>query len=97
MYVSGEPTSVGHLGFISVHIQGLEHKLSRWGSLFPWPTCFLPLSSKLLGLDKSEDNITNFTELLFMKLLCNDLNMILQDEFLNQAPLGHLNIKGLEH
>ena len=32
-----------------------------------------------------------------MKLLCNDRNMILHDEFLNQAPLGPLNIKGLEH
>ena len=30
-------------------------------------------------------------------VLCNDRNMILHDEFLNQAPLGPLNIKGLEH
>lgn len=81
-----------------VHIQGLEHKFSRLGSLFPWPTHFLPLSSKLLNnsLDKSEDNITNFTELLFVKLLCNDLNMILQDEFLKQAPLGHQRARTLE-
>ena len=42
----------------------------------------------VLGLGKSGDNVTNFTRWLVVKLLWNDLSMILQDVALDKVPSG---------